>query len=121
VTTRKPHPRLKNLNRDSATILIDSNTKYTSFKPNNPQIPALRWQTNIRRFFFPPSFRRGFSYATGAGATIRHSILTFKIPEHQNTFLFGELCFVWAFCLNQLGEITLVKVKDRTTFVSKTF
>jgi hypothetical protein len=32
------------------------------------------------------------------------------------TFLFGELCFVWAFSLNQLGEITLVKVRDRTTY-----
>ena len=55
---------------------------------------------------------------TGAGAIIRKSILPFKIPEHQKTFLFGELCFVWAFSLNQLGEITLVKVRDRTTFLS---
>jgi hypothetical protein len=48
--------------------------------------------------------------STGAAAIIRKSILPFKIPEHQKTFLFGELCFVWAFSLNQLGEITLVKV-----------
>ena len=47
---------------------------------------------------------------TGACAIIRKSILPFKIPEHQKTFLFGELCFVWAFSMNQLGEITLVKV-----------
>jgi hypothetical protein len=44
-------------------------------------------------------------------AIIRKSILPFKIPEHQKTFLFGELCFAWAFSLNQLGEITLVKVR----------
>jgi hypothetical protein len=42
---------------------------------------------------------------TGAGAIIRKSILPLKIPEHQKTFLFGELCFVWAFCLNQLGKL----------------
>jgi hypothetical protein len=58
---------------------------------------------------------------TGAGAIIRKSILPFKILEHQNIFLFGELCFVWAFNLNQVGEITLVKVRDRTTFLLKTF
>jgi hypothetical protein len=57
-------------------------------------------------------------------AIIRKSILHFKIPEHQKSSLFGELCFVWAlwaFSQNQLGEITLVKVRDRTTFLLKTF
>jgi hypothetical protein len=47
---------------------------------------------------------------------IKSRFLPFKIPEHQKTFLFGELCFVWAFSMNQLGEITLVKVRDRTAF-----
>jgi hypothetical protein len=46
----------------------------------------------------PTLFRYGFSLtsSTGAGAIIRKSILPFKIPEHQKTFLFCELCFVWA-------------------------
>jgi hypothetical protein len=49
------------------------------------------------------------------------SILPFKIQKHQKTFLFGELCFVWAFSMNKLGEITLVKVRHRTNFLLKTF
>jgi hypothetical protein len=55
---------------------------------------------------FPLALRpqkRGFKLCTGAGvagAIIRKLILPFKIPEHQKTFLFGELCFVWAFSMN---------------------
>jgi hypothetical protein len=62
-----------------------------------------------------------YNTSAGAGAIIRKSILPFNILEHQKTFLFGELCFVGAFSLNQLGEITLVKIRDRTTFLLKTF
>ena len=43
----------------------------------------------------------------------------FFLNPCQKTFLFGELCFVWAFILNKLGEITLVKVRDRATILLK--